>query len=100
MSSEVLTARFFEDPALRVEWSSILTSRSWKAVREIVRTAAVEAAAAGALSDHDVIAARRSFKLQAVMETLAALDTAARAPAVPPVEPVPWEHIVTNVNAT
>lgn len=90
---ENLKNEFKANVALRAEWESILQSESYSKVCELVYlSSTLKAAAATPIAEHDAMASRKLFKLQAVQEVLKELSTA-HIP-VADVKPLPdaWDH--------
>ena len=98
MTSSELRERFLESPEHRVFWNQFVASETYKMVTGIIRQSAIEAATCASLDEHDVVAARRGFKFQAVEEVLRDLAVAGHMPSKLPQDPVPWAHIGTETD--
>lgn len=85
-----LKKEFESNALLRSEWETIINGEAFSKVSELVYLEASQAAAGiPSLGEHDTMASRRLFKLQAVQETLRSL-TEAHFPEKKP-EPLPME---------
>jgi hypothetical protein len=84
---------FKSNAALRAEWETVVQSESYSKICELVYLeATVRAAQSSPIAEHDAMAARKLFKLQAVQETLKSLSEAHYPQATVSELPDGWDH--------
>lgn len=87
-----LKKEFEGNAILRAEWETTIRSEAFSKICELVFLEASQAATMPSLGEHDVMVARRLFKLQAVQEILKSLTEAHYPEKKPDPLPMEFEH--------
>lgn len=92
-----LKKEFEQNAILRAEWQAIIDGEAFSKICKLVYLEACQASAGNtSLGEHDAMASRRLFKLQAAQEILKALTEAHYPEKKPEALPMEFEHYTAD----